>query len=115
MILDPSQKEALYSDSEEDMRLAREQLDDLDVPNELMDTHKMLTSLLLNERDIWVHMVLYARTGQEIHFVLAKELLVNSEVEIQLAVQGLSKVLKRLLLRSPHQSLLECCPAPRHL
>ena len=87
--LSPSQRESRYSELEEEIRQERDRIGSLDLPEELADIQRRLTSALFKEREIWVHMVLYARTEQEVHRVLAAELLLDSREELEGAVLGL--------------------------
>ena len=92
--LTPSEREQRYAELEEEMRQLREGLDALDVPEQLREPQRRFTSLLVKERDIWVHMVLYVRTGQELHRALANELLVDSQEEIQTHTRQLQGILE---------------------
>ena len=93
-ILPTADREALYSGLEEDMRSALAQISDLEVAPELEEAQRQLSMLLVNEREIWVHMVFYVRTGLELHRAIANDLLFDN-IEIQrLAVSGLSDVVR---------------------
>ena len=82
-------QEARYNDLEEEMRMAREHFDATDVPTGLEDSKRRFTSLLVAERDIWVHMVLYARTGQELHHIRANEIHLDVQKQTQVALSRL--------------------------
>lgn len=92
--LTPSQQEQRYAGLEEEMRQLRAGLDALDVPELLREPQRHFTSLLVKERDIWVHMVLYVRTGQELHRVLANEIVVDSQEETQAHTRQLQSILE---------------------
>ena len=82
-------QESRYAALEEEMRRAREELGSIEVTGDLAELRTLFDSLLVKERDIWVHMVLFARTGQELHRVLANELLADGRQITQTAVQRL--------------------------
>lgn len=85
----PDRQEDRYAALEEEMRRAREQLGAIEVTGDLAELRTLFDSLLVKERDIWVHMVLFARTGQELHRVLANELLADGRQITQTAVRRL--------------------------
>lgn len=91
--LSADEQEARYRDTEEEMRLALNRVNTFSVPPEAQEARTLFGALLIAERDIWVHMVLYARTGQELHRVLANELLIDTSVSRQVAVGNLRGVL----------------------
>jgi len=94
--LSASQREARYSDLEAEMRLARGRIGDADAPAELQQARALFSELLVAERDIWVHMVLFARTGQELHRILASELLIDNEERARAAVLRLQRDLAEM-------------------
>ena len=91
-VLPASERESRYSGLEEEIRLERDRIGSGDIPDELTETRRLVTSVLSKEREIWVHMVLFARTGQEVHSVLATELLLDSQEELERAIIGLQQV-----------------------
>ena len=74
------------------MRLTRERLASRDLPAHLSEAQRLFTALLAQKREIWVHMVLYARTGQELHRVLADELTFSNSRDMGDAVRHLQVV-----------------------
>ena len=84
--LPASQQEARYSTHAEDMRRERERLGAMEVPDDLTEAQQRFTAVLAQEREMWIHLVLFTRTGQELHRVLANEILVNNQQETQVAV-----------------------------
>ena len=69
--------------------MTRERLASTDYPAHLLEAQRLFTALLAQEREIWVHMVLYARTGQELHRVLVDELVFANSRDMQDAVRHL--------------------------
>ena len=94
--LSASKREARYGDLDAEMRRARGRIDDADAPVELQQARALFSELLVAERDIWVHMVLFARTGQELHRILANELLIDNEEKARAAVLRLQRDLAEL-------------------
>lgn len=75
-------REERYSEIEEGVRALIETTEQIDVPQGFAEAHSDLSAMLVNEREIWVHMVLYARTGQELHSVLAGELAFDASKQV---------------------------------
>ena len=78
------------------MKLVREDLKDVEAPADLIETKNIFLGLLVKERDIWVHMALFTRTGQEVHRVLADELVLDILEEIPVAIADLENILRNV-------------------
>ncbi len=75
-------REERYREIDEGVRALIETTEQIDVPQGFAEAHSDLSAMLVNEREIWVHMVLYARTGQELHSVLAGELAFDASKQV---------------------------------
>ena len=93
-VLTPSERGSIYDALDQRMKLTREDLEKASAPTDLIGTKNAFVRLLVKERDIWVHMSLFARTGQEVHRVLANELLSDIQQEIPIAVSVLVDTLQ---------------------
>ena len=71
--LPSADREARYSELEEQSRNGLDRLLELAVPLGAGETVAHLADMLVNEREMWLHMVFYARTGQVVHRALADD------------------------------------------
>ena len=85
-----------FDDLDQRMKLVREDLKDVEAPADLIETKNIFLGLLVKERDIWVHMALFTRTGQEVHRVLADELVLDILEEIPVSIADLENILRNV-------------------
>ncbi|MFQ6028945.1 MAG: hypothetical protein ACE5Q6_15800 [Dehalococcoidia bacterium] len=111
--LAPAAQQERYQAVDTEIRQKSQQLIDLEVPAEAQEFRTALLNLLDTEREIWVHLTLYSRTGQELHRVLATELTFAVDSGSRELAQQLLEVLEDQKVRPPdYLVVLAAAPAP---
>ena len=84
----------LYESIQWSIEAARNGLAQVELPDDVSGIHEDLLTMLNKETERWTHMVLFARTGQELHRVLADQLGEESAALREVAISRLRQVVE---------------------